>query len=138
MIGDAAYPLKEYLITPFSGAVSENCNTFNYRLSRARRCVECAFGVLAAKWRGLHTTITTKLSNTENIVLACVALHNAVISLEGTTDNTDEVEYLDDSQARGRNDVVQQNHRGRPAQYPAWIRQKLLDFVNGPGALPWQ
>lgn len=138
LIGDAAYPLKEYLMTPFSGPVREECNTFNYRLSRARRCVEYAFGMLAVKWRVLYTTINTKLSNTENIVLACVALHNAIITLEGTMDNTHEIEYFDDSNARERSGIAQQSHRGRPAQYPTWIRQKLLDFVNGPGALPWQ
>ena len=94
--------------------------------------------MLAAKWRVLHTTITTKLETTENIVLACVALHNAVITLEGISDSLDEIEFLDDSQARQGNGAAEHSHRGRLAQYPVWIRQKLLEFVNGHGALPWQ
>ncbi|GFO41323.1 nuclease harbi1-like protein [Plakobranchus ocellatus] len=51
MIGDAAYPLKPYLITPFSGALTQQQQIYNYRDSRTRKCIKCAFGVLAARWR---------------------------------------------------------------------------------------
>ncbi|GFO42796.1 hypothetical protein PoB_006930100 [Plakobranchus ocellatus] len=52
---------------------------------RARRCFECAFGVLAASWKVLKTVIATGFETTENIILAAVVLHNEVLTLE--TDN---------------------------------------------------
>jgi len=46
---------------------------FNYCLSRARRVVENAFGILVAKWRILQQPL-------EKIVQALTCLHNYIIS----------------------------------------------------------
>ncbi|XP_065212933.1 uncharacterized protein LOC135840368 [Planococcus citri] len=82
---DDAYPLKSNMMKPFSGRnLSAEQNIYNRRLSRARRCVECAFGILANKWRLFLKAIETKKENsTENIVKAACVLHNVVIDREG-------------------------------------------------------
>jgi len=52
ILGDEAYPLKMYIMKLFARKdLSCEERAFNYRLSRARRCVECAFGILTVKWR---------------------------------------------------------------------------------------
>lgn len=52
LLGDEACPLKVYLMRPYSGRnLDQQQEVYNYRLSRARRIVECSFGILTAKWR---------------------------------------------------------------------------------------
>ena len=52
VVGDDISPLKPWLMKPYPGRnVSGNQRVLNYRLSRARRTIENAFGILAAKWR---------------------------------------------------------------------------------------
>lgn len=45
-VGDEAFPLKPYLLRPYPGRAvdSQQKRIYNYRLSRARRVVENAFG----------------------------------------------------------------------------------------------
>ena len=48
IIGDNAFAMKTWLMKPFAHTDQVTPERlFNYRLSRARRCVECAFGILA-------------------------------------------------------------------------------------------
>lgn len=56
IIGDEAFGLHRNLLRPYPGrGLSFKRKIFNYRLSRTRRYVECAFGILANKWRVLHS-----------------------------------------------------------------------------------
>nr|XP_022909001.1 protein ALP1-like isoform X2 [Onthophagus taurus] len=58
LLGDDAYPLKKYLMKPYSKRnLSREEEIFNYRLSRCRRTVECSFGIMTAKWRLLNKPI---------------------------------------------------------------------------------
>ena len=49
---------------------------FNYRLSRARRIVENAFGILANRFQVLLTTMRQQPETVQMVVTACVCLHN--------------------------------------------------------------
>ncbi|XP_076301938.1 uncharacterized protein LOC143220086 [Lasioglossum baleicum] len=63
LIGYQGYPLKEYLLRPYAITDDGEDNgkqIFNYRLSRARRCIECAFGILVSKWRCLKCELQGK------------------------------------------------------------------------------
>ena len=69
ILGDEACPLNTCLMKPFATKnLSCEERVFNYRLSRARRCVECAFGILKTKWRLLNKAIVTEVNRVERIV----------------------------------------------------------------------
>ncbi|KAJ8034389.1 Protein ALP1-like [Holothuria leucospilota] len=52
IVADEAFPLKTYIMRPCPGRhLGEERKFFNYRLSRARRIVENAFGILRTKWQ---------------------------------------------------------------------------------------
>ena len=51
IIGDIAFALNARVMKPFAAApLEQNERVFNYRLSRARQCIENAFGILANRW----------------------------------------------------------------------------------------
>nr|XP_023011702.1 protein ANTAGONIST OF LIKE HETEROCHROMATIN PROTEIN 1-like [Leptinotarsa decemlineata] len=61
----------------FSGQnMSQEQEKFNYCLSRARRLVECAFGIITSKWRILKTEIEIVPDKVDLIVKCICLLHN--------------------------------------------------------------
>lgn len=85
-IGDDAFPLKSYMMKPYPFRnQTKQQRIYSYRLSRARRVVENAFGILANRFRVFLAPINLEPAKVETIVLAAVALHNFLIS-ENTSD----------------------------------------------------
>ena len=79
IVGDDAFALRTWLMKPFSKRELTLAETiFNYRLSRARRIVENAFGILAHRFRCLLTTMRQRPQTVGSIALACVCLHNLI------------------------------------------------------------
>lgn len=77
-VGDDAFPLRTDLLKPYSrcGPLSQKQRIFNYRLSRARRVVENAFGLLVSRFRIFEKPIPLSLKTTEQVVKTACALHN--------------------------------------------------------------
>lgn len=79
LVGDEAFALSKFVLRPYpSRNLPVKQRIFNYRLSRARRMIECTFGILANKWRILHRPLDTNLEFTDFIIKACCMLHNFV------------------------------------------------------------
>ena len=77
IVADDAFPLKDYILKPYSQrGLTRERRIFNYRLSRARRVVENAFGILANRFRVFMTPISLQPEKVEKSVMACCVLHN--------------------------------------------------------------
>lgn len=91
MLADEAYPLMRNLLTPYRKQdLDPSCEYFNKRLSRARRTVEHAFGIIRAKWEILDKSISTNVTLADKIVKAICVLHNTIIDKEGVEHNLQE------------------------------------------------
>lgn len=83
-VGDEAFSLSEHMMRPYAGRNLNNVKTnFNYRLSRARRYIECTFGILASKWQILHRPLNVKKEFAVVIIKALCVLHNYVRERDG-------------------------------------------------------
>jgi len=84
LLGDEAFPLSTYMMRPYPRSSNLNLSKkiFNYRLSRARRTVECAFGILVARWRLYRRPIIASTSTSVKAVQATIVLHNFIIDRE--------------------------------------------------------
>ncbi len=56
--------------------LTKSMKIFNYRHSRARLTVECAFGILAVRWRMLHRRLILHPKNAADVIRAACPLHN--------------------------------------------------------------
>lgn len=76
-LADDAFPLSDYIMKPYSNRnLSESQTRFNYMLSRNRRVVENAFGILANRFQVLFAPIFREPNEAIKIALACICLHN--------------------------------------------------------------
>ena len=76
-VGDAACPLKTYLLRPYPGRfLPQGKQIFNYHLSRARRVIENIFGIMATKFRIFSRAIVANPDKVTKITKSACCLHN--------------------------------------------------------------
>ena len=76
-IGDDAFALITWLMKPYAHRDQTwEQRIFNYRLSRARRIVENAFGILAQRFGCLLWTMRQAPETVATLVRAAVCIHN--------------------------------------------------------------
>lgn len=146
VVADDAFPLMTNIMKPFSRRSTDlSQRIFNYRLSRARRVVENAFGILSGKFRVFRSPIALKLSTTRSIVLACVCLHNFLLDRQinkSDSDTSSTAVASDDSET----DLTNVPKAFKSLPYMAGrvnvegknVRKKLSDYFMGEGAVEWQ
>lgn len=84
VIADDAFPLSVHLLKPFAlKNITREEEIFNGCLSRARVRVECAFGILANRFRIFLNTINLEPNKVRLITLTACTLHNFLIDKLG-------------------------------------------------------
>lgn len=148
-IGDEAFALTPNFLKPFSQReLTNQRKIYNYRLSRARRVVENAFGILATRFRIFHTSINLSPENIDTVVMTCCVLHNFLRRKYSTTytpnstlDYEDTVEGTLTLGLRVDSTNLLQLDRGhyRNISYDAKMtREEFLNYFNSEGAVSWQ
>ena len=135
-IADEAFGLGPHLMRPFpQRALTRERRVFNYRLARARRVVENAFGIMASRFRLFLTAINMAQYKWDTIILCCCILHNFF-----RRHSSNYLTLLPDEAF----DVAEAAHEaGHPAGHPGLapqnaraVRQAYVDYFVGRGAIP--
>lgn len=121
-VGDEAFPLSYHLMRPYPGKyLAQPRYIYNKRLSRARRVVEMAFGILAQRFRVLLRPIPLKVENVDTMVKAICCLHNFLIkhSPNYSDFSMDDINPSDDSMVHytGNASTVAKNVRNAYTSY---------------------
>lgn len=154
-VGDDAFPLTERILKPFTpprgGRLTDEEKIFNYRLSRARRCIENSFGILTAKFICLARPLLCSPERAQKIVATCCVLHNHFCTTNKNsycpphfTDSYDGNGHL--IEGAWRRDVTDMTHLNnaplrsiRIDELAKQNREIFKAFVNSPdGSLEWQ
>ena len=141
IVADDAFALKKWLLKPYSRrGLSRQERIANYRISRARRVVENAFGILAARFRVLLTTIELPPETVKDLVMTCAVLHNILRSPyqnhgaqqpgDGEDPDFGGVELV----GGGANHGAERN----PSREAKRQRDYMKQYFNNAGAVPWQ
>lgn len=150
IIGDDAFPLRSNIMKPYSKTgLSKAEKVFNYRLSRARRVVENAFGILVWRFRVFSRPIELKPETIDKVIWAACSLHNW---LKKTAPG-----YYLPQQAVDREDLntgtiipgqwrqyghflqpIQQLGSNNYARAAENVRREYVTYFNEQNTLPWQ
>lgn len=146
IVADDAFRLTERIMKPSGQRSNQEEKVFNYRLSRARRVVENAFGILCNRFQILQREINLDVEKVQNITLTCCALHNYIKKKEGKTfyvsldnENTSNIS-LTEGEWRGNVCLtnLERCHVNRSADGSIQIRKKFIHYFNNEGFVPWQ
>ena len=156
-VGDAAFPLKQYMLRPYPGRfLPKNKRIFNYRLSRARRVIENTFGILTTKFRIFRRAIVANPEKVTKITKAACCLlnylriyemHNSAsscfycppgyINREDAEGNVIPGDWRMESP--GALQSVQHIGSNTYSSSASKLRDTLMDFMTTPeGEIPWQ
>ena len=83
IVGDSAYTLRTFLITPFDGTEhGRKEDNFNYFQSSCRIYVECAFGEIDNRWGIFWRPLKFSLDNNIQTIEVAFRLHNFIVNYD--------------------------------------------------------
>ena len=146
-VADDAFAMKSWLLKPFSHQSQDRVERiFSYRLSRARRVVENAFGLLQMRWRIFGTTLQQDVRVVRKIVMCGIVLHNLALKHYPIHRNDVDHEGQDYEMEDGRWRTESLNlmerlmaRRGNYSRRAKAVRDYIARYYSSNvGAVPWQ
>lgn len=153
-VADDAFPLQQHIMKPYCGTQEKGSakRIFNYRLSRSRRVVENAFGILSSAFRVLRRPLLLDPDKATKVVLACVYLHNYLRKSDtsrniytpvGTFDCEEDNLLIPgawrNDQGESSNSFLRlKNVPRKTAAYFEEIRAEYADYFTTTGKVEWQ
>lgn len=151
LVADDAFRMQKHLLKPYPGKnLSAGQRIFNYRLSRARRIVENAFGIMTKRFQIFSRSSRLNAEKTTSTTLACCALHNFLLKKKSNYLTSVLTDRYDDNGAlipgAWRSDIplaVENGTEEIPSSYISSeakaVREEFQNyFMSAIGELPWQ
>ncbi|CAG2223980.1 unnamed protein product [Mytilus edulis] len=128
LIGDGAYPLKRWLLTPFrdNGHLTAEQKKFNKSLSSKRQVIERSFGLLKGRFRRLKHINMIDIKEICNVVCTAVVFHNICIS---NGENLEEFMEEDDDLMPPINPLFDQQERNAEGALKRFNMANRLRFL---------
>ncbi|XP_031328869.1 uncharacterized protein LOC116177118 [Photinus pyralis] len=151
-VADDAFALHDNIMKPYSGLHDKGTpeRIFNYRLSRARRIVENAFGILSAVFRVLRKPLLLEPEKARLVVLTTLYLHNflrsgnsnQIYTPPGTFDSEEDGLLIEGTWRRDGNPEnsflpIRRLPRKSPLNAQQ-IRNELAEYFSSNGAVSFQ
>ncbi|KAJ8030154.1 Protein ALP1-like [Holothuria leucospilota] len=137
-VGDEAFPLLYHLMRPFPGRQNSiDKQIFNYRLSRARRIMENAFGIFAARWMVFHTKIALQPAHANSVVKAACVLHSL---LKAKTTPSQKAQLMEEAADVNSVDGLAnvRGTGGMVTEAAISVRDSFKEFFMQDKSVPWQ
>ena len=150
LVADDAFALSTTMMKPFSHRSQlDRERIFSYRLSRARRVIENAFGILAARFRIFLTTIPLQPNTVKTLTLCACILHNLFLErmpparARNMRDHEDAENNIVPGAWRDEttiaNVLLNRGRGGRATTEGKSMREYLSHyFLSEAGRVPWQ
>jgi hypothetical protein len=137
---DEAYPLLPFLMRPFPRRnLTNEKRIFNYRQSRARRIVECAFGIMVKKFKVLENKIVVGPEKATQIVKAICVLHNLILTREQHSIEIQEFINSQEPNELIEQDISRITYCNRSSTAAISLRNKFTEYFNSnEGSVSWQ
>lgn len=114
ILGDSAYPCRDWLIPPFVGHPDGERGQFNTAHRKTRNVIERAFGILKNRFTVLKTPLRLRsMEECGRLVICCVILHNLCLKFGDASDDLmdDFDEIAAAEQDENNPEAAQQNDR---------------------------
>ena len=89
VLGDSGYPIGSKLMTPILSPVTSSQRRYNRAFLKARKTIECTFGIWKSRWRSMDKAggnLCYSLEIVCKLIVSTMILHNFCIDRGMLTD----------------------------------------------------